>query len=199
MNTKQLTMNAKVDAFLGRQQRWQDELTLLRSIALSCGLDEDLKWGLPCYSHAGDNIIILQSFKETCALMFFNGALLKDPKNILEAPGKNSQYSRRVMFTNVADVSKKKSILKSYIGEAIQVAKAGLKVEKKSTADYEVPDELKNKFKELPALKTAFNALTPGRQRGYLLHFAGAKQSKTREARIDKCIQDILAGKGLND
>lgn len=170
----------------------------LRAIALDCGLTEELKWRLPCYTFEEANIVIIQGFKEYCALMFFKGALLKDTKKILKAPG-SSQAARQARFTNVKEIAKLKSTLKSYIKEAIKAEKAGLKVELKETKDFEVPEEFQKKLDGSAKLKAAFEKLTPGRQRGYLFYFSGAKQSKTRESRIEKCMPQILKGKGLND
>lgn len=191
-------MNPKVDAWFSKTNQWQKELKLLRSIALDCGLTEELKWGKPCYSIQKSNVLILQGFKASCALLFFKGALLKDPKGILEKPGENSQVGRRIPFTNTKQITDLKTTLKAYITEAIKAEKMGLKVETKKNPE-PIPAELQHKFKANPALKTAFNALTPGRQRAYILYFSAAKQSKTRESRIDKYSKQILSGKGLND
>ena len=192
-------MNPKVDFYFTKAKEWQKELERLRTIILDCGLTEELKWGVPCYSYQKANIVLIHVFKEYCALLFFKGALLKDPKGILIQQTKNVQAARQVRFTNVKEVVKLSSILESYIREAIEVEKAGLKVDLKKTAAYNIPAEFQKKLDELPHLKTAFNALTPGRQRGYLLHFSAPKQSKTRESRIEKSIKQILHGKGLND
>ncbi len=171
----------------------------LRRISLGCGLTEELKWGKPCYTFQNSNIVLIHGFKEYCALLFFKGALLKDAKGILVQQTKNVQAARQIRFTNVREIDKIEPILKAYIKEAIEVEKAGLKVDYKKTADFAIPEEFQNKLDEIPALKTAFDALTPGRQRGYILYFSAPKQSKTRESRIEKCMQQILDGKGLND
>ena len=170
----------------------------MRTIALDCGLTEELKWYQPCYTLQAKNIVLIHGFKEYCALLFFKGALLKDSKQILATPGQH-QGARQIRFTNVREIVKMKSILKAYIREAIEAEKAGLKVKLKKTSDFKIPDEFREKLAKLPALKAAFDALTPGRQRGYLFHFSKPKQSKTREARVEGCIPAILSGKGLND
>ncbi len=180
-------------------QTWKQELRLLRRIVLDCGLDEESKWGVACYTWNKRNILIVSAFKEYAALSFFNGALLQDADGILTKPGEHSQAGRLIRFTNVNDILKLEKTLKAYVFEAIEVEKAGLKVPAKKVSDYEVCTEFKQKLKELPKLKAAFEALTPGRQKAYLLHFAAAKQSKTRESRIEKCIPQILIGKGLTD
>jgi uncharacterized protein YdeI (YjbR/CyaY-like superfamily) len=192
-------MNAKVDAFLKRAKQWQAEFTKLRRIVLDCGLTEELKWGVPCYTFQKHNIVVIHGFKEYCALLFFKGALLGDAKSILIQQTKNVQAARQIRFTNVRDIDKLGKTLKAYIHAAIEVEKAGLKVKLKKTSDFPIPVEFRKKLDEIPALKTAFDALTPGRQRAYLFHFSSPKQSKTRESRIEKCIQQILNGKGLND
>lgn len=192
-------MNPKVDVFLSKAKKWQEEMEQLRMISLDCGLTEELKWGKPCYSFQRSNIVIIQPFKEFCALMFFKGALLKDPNGVLEKPGENTRVARRIPFTGVPEIVEMEPILKSYIKEAIEVEKAGLKVDFKKNRELIFPEEFQKKLDESPALKTAFDALTPGRQRGYILYFSGAKQSKTRESRVEKCMQKILNGKGLND
>ena len=192
-------MNPKVDAFLSREKRWRKESEKMRAISLGCDLTEELKWGKPCYSFQESNVVIIQGFKEYCALMFCKGALLKDAKGILIKPGENTQAARQARFTNVREIVKLESILKAYIDEAIEAEKAGLEVNYKRTSEFTMPEELKNKLDEMPALKTAFEALTPGRQRAYLLYFSAAKQSKTRESRVEKCMPQILKGKGLND
>jgi len=179
--------------------KWTRELTRLRKILLSCGLDEQLKWRVPCYTFHNSNIVLMSSFKEYCALTFFKGALLKDTHRILTLPGANSQAARLIRFTKVQDISRLASVVKSYVNEAIEVEKAGLKVKFKNIAEYNIPEEFQARLSKNPALKTAFNALTPGRQRGYLLYFSAAKQSKTRESRIEKSLQAILNGNGLND
>jgi uncharacterized protein YdeI (YjbR/CyaY-like superfamily) len=190
--------NPTVEAVLRRETKWRDEFETLRAIILDFPFVEELKWGQPCYTLEGKNVVLLHGFKEYCALMFFKGALLKDPRHVLVAPGAH-QSARQIRFTSVADISRLKSVLKAYIQEAIEVEKAGSKVKLKKTADFEIPDELKRAFAATPALKASFNALTPGRQRGYIFHFSQPKQSKTREARIEKSTPFILAGKGLND
>ncbi|TGM96949.1 YdeI/OmpD-associated family protein [Leptospira yasudae] len=192
-------MNAKVDAFLAKTKQWKKEFEQLRAIILECGLTEEFKWGNPCYTIGKGNVVLIHGFKEYCALLFFKGALLKDPKGILVIQSENVQSARQIRFTNVQEIVKKKSVLKTYVKEAAEVEKAGLKVDFKKTKDFKVPDEFLNPLEDNPALKAAFDALTPGRQRGYLLHFAAPKQSKTRESRVEKCIPLILKGKGLND
>ncbi len=189
-------MNPKVDGYLRKAKKWQKEMEQLRRISLACGLTEELKWGKPCYTFQNSNIVILQGFKEFCALLFCKGALLKDPNGILKKFG--WQAARRVPFTNVREIVEMQLILKAYIREAIEAEKAGLKVTFKKNPE-PIPEELQNKLDEMPALKAAFEALTPGRQRGYILYFSGAKQSKTRESRVEKCMPQILKGKGLND
>lgn len=191
--------NPKVDAVLSKAKTWRDETAALRAIALSCGLTEELKWGQACYSFEGSNVVLIQGFKAYCALLFFKGLLLKDPKGILEKTGPNSRVGRQIRFAKMADITKQKAALKAYITQAIAVEKAGLKVAPAKATKLAIPEELKSKLDKTPAFKTAFYALTPGRQRGYILHFAGAKQAKTREARIEKCKPQILKGIGLND
>ena len=192
-------MNPKVDFFFKDAKKWQQEFVKLRTIVLHCGLAEELKWGCPCYTFQGNNIVLIHGFKEYCALLLFKGALLKDAKGILIQQTKNVQSARQIRFTNVRQISKMAPILKSYIQEAIEVEKAGLKVNFKKTSEFMVPEEFQKKLEKTPALKTAFNKLTPGRQRAYLFHFSQPKQSKTREARVEKCMKQILKGKGLND
>ena len=192
-------MNPKVDVYLSKAKKWQEEFEKLRMIILDCGLTEELKWGCPCYTFQGNNIVLIHVFKEYCALLFFKGALLKDTNGILIQQTKNVQAARQVRFTNVREIVGMEPILKAYIYEAIEVEKAGLKVKLKKTTEFKSPEEFKNKLDEIPALKTAFDALTPGRQRAYILYFSASKQSKTRESRVEKCIQQILNGKGLND
>jgi uncharacterized protein YdeI (YjbR/CyaY-like superfamily) len=192
-------MNPKVDAVLGKAQKWQEEFEKLRKIALSCPLTEELKWGQPCYTMEGSNIVLIHSFKEYCALLFMKGALLKDAKGILVQQTENVQSARQIRFTSLKEITKLEPVLKAYIKEAIEVEKAGMEVEYKKTSEFAMPEEFGKALKKNAALKKAFESLTPGRQRGYLLHFAGAKQSKTREARIEKCMPQILAGKGLMD
>ncbi len=190
--------NPKVDAFISKPGKWRKEFEKLREIALDSELTEELKWRLPCYSLESGNVVILQAMKDYCALMFFKGALLKDPKRILVAPGA-SQAGRQVRFTNVAEIVKLESTLKAYIDEAIAIERAGLEVTLKKTSEYPVPAEFKSRLDKNAALRKAFGALTPGRQRQYLFHIADAKQSATRTARVEKCIPRILKGKGLND
>ena len=190
--------NPKVDAVLRQTKQWHEEFETLRSIVLDCQLTEELKWYQPCYTLQGKNVALIHGFKEFCALLFFKGALLKDTRHLLVTPGQH-QAARQIRFTNVREIAKMKPILKAYIQEAIEVEKAGLKVKLKKTSDFRIPDEFQNKLDEIPALKTAFRALTPGRQRGYIFHFSQPKQSKTRDARVEKCMPRILIGKGLND
>jgi uncharacterized protein YdeI (YjbR/CyaY-like superfamily) len=192
-------MNPKVDFYFTKAKTWQKEIEQLRTIVLDCGLAETLKWGCPCYTFEDSNVVLIHTFKEYCALLFFKGALLKDPKDILIQQTENVQAARQMRFTSASEITKLKTSIKAYIKEAIAVEKSGLKVELKKTSEFAMPDEFKAVLKEDAALKKAFNALTPGRQRGYLLHFSSAKQSKTREARIEKCIPDIMNGKGLNE
>ena len=187
-------MNPKVDKYLAKAKKWQREMEKLRRISLDCGLSEELKSGKPCYTFQNSNIVIIQGFKEFCALLFVKGALLNDPNGVLKKFG--WQAARRIPFTNVREIGEMEPILKTYIHEARE--KAGLKVNFKTKRE-PIPEELQNKLDEIPALKTAFEALTPGRQRGYILYFSGAKQSKTRESRVKKCMPQILKGKGLND
>ncbi|MGY5485869.1 YdeI/OmpD-associated family protein [Paenibacillus sp. ALE2] len=197
--TNREEMNPKVDVYLGKVNKWKAEMEKLRAIMLDCQLTEELKWGKPCYMFQNSNIAIIQGFKEHCALMFFKGALLNDPNGILIKPGEDTQAGRQIRFTNIEEIVEMETILKTYIIEAIEVEKAGLKVDFKKNTELIFPEEFQAKLDENPALKTAFAALTPGRQRAYIMHFAAPKQSKTRESRIEKCMQDILAGKGLND
>lgn len=191
-------MNPKVDRFLSRSEQWQEEMEQLRLILLDCGLTEELKWGKPCYSFQESNIAIIQPFKESCALMFFKGVLLDDPDNILEKPGENSRVARRIPFSGIEEIAEIQPVLKSYIYEAIEVEKKGLEVELEEKKE-PIPEELQEKLDENPALKTAFEDLTPGRQRGYILYISDAKQSKTRERRVEKYIPKILDGKGIHD
>ena len=193
------SMNPKVDFFFTKARQWQEELELLRTIVLDCGLTEELKWGVPCYTFQKSNIVLIHAFKEYCALLFFKGALLNDAKGILIQQTENVQAARQIRFTNVREIVKKKPILKAYIYEAIEVEKAGLKVKLKKTTEFRIPEEFQNKLDRVPALKAAFEALTPGRQRGYILYFSAPKQSRTRESRVEKCMPQILNGKGLND
>jgi len=192
-------MSPKVDAYLSKAKKWQEEFEKLRMIILDCGLTEELKWGVPCYTFEKRNIVLIHGFKEYCALLFFKGALLNDGKSILILQTKNVQAARQIRFTNIREIVKLKPILKAYIYEAIEVEKAGLKVNLKKTKEFIVPEEFQNRLAEVPGLKTAFAALTPGRQRAYLLHFSAPKQSKPWESRVEKSLQQILNGKGLND
>ena len=189
----------KVDGFLKKEKKWKSEFEKLRQIVLDCGLTEDFKWMHPCYTLDGKNIVLIHGFKEYCALLFHKGALLKDSDKILIQQTENTQSARQIRFTNVQEILDMENILKTYIQNAIEIEKAGLEVELKKTSEYTVPEELQAKFDEMPELKTAFESLTPGRQRAYLFYFSGAKQSKTRNSRIEKYIQNILDGKGLND
>jgi uncharacterized protein YdeI (YjbR/CyaY-like superfamily) len=191
--------NTKVDTFLSKAKKWGKEFEQLRSIVLDCGLTEEYKWMHPCYTFGGKNIVLIHGFKEYCALLFFKGALLKDNKGILIQQTENVQAGRQIRFTNVQEIVKMKSILKRYIHEAVEVEKAGLKVKMKKTSDFKIPEEFRHKLNKIPALKTAFKALTPGRQRAYIFYFSQAKQSKTREARVEKYMPQILNGKGLDD
>lgn len=192
-------MNPKVDFYFTKAKTWQEEIEQLRTIVLDCGLDEVLKWGCPCYVLEDRNIVLIHTFKDYCALLFFKGALLKDPKDFLTQQTENVQAARQMRFTSNKEITKLKATIKTYIKEAIAVEKSGLKVELKKTSEFAMPDEFKQVLKEDAAVNKAFKALTPGRQRAYLLHFSSAKLPKTREARIQKCIPDILEGKGLND
>lgn len=191
------TQDSKVDAFVKRARAWRGEMQKLRSILLDCGLDEELKWGKPCFLFEGANVAILQPFKEHCALMFFKGALLKDARGLLRSQGQNTQSAMRLEFTSEAQV--KKAVVAPYVKQAIAVEKAGLKVDFKAKRELELPEELTRILGKDRRLAKAFHSLTPGRQRGYVLHFTGAKQSQTRTARIEKCIPAILAGKGMHD
>ncbi len=191
--------NPKVDAYFGGVKKWRHELERLRKIILHCQLTEELKWGVPIYTLQRANIVGINGLKDSCALAFFKGVLLEDVNRILTKPGKNTQSGRWVKFASVQEIAKMEPILKAYIYEAIEVEKAGLKVKLKTTSDFTIPEEFKIKLDSIPALKTAFESLTPGRQRSYILHFSAPKQSKTRESRIEKCTRQILKGKGLND
>ncbi len=192
-------MNPKVDLFLSKAKKWQKELESLRSIIHDCQLIEELKWGVPCYTFNNANVVLIHGFKEYCAIGFFKGSLMQDSDGILIQQGENSQSARQIRFTGIAEIIEKQVILKAYIFEAIEIEKAGLKVEYKKTSEYNIPQEFQTILNEMPALKTAFQALTPGRQRAYLLYFSEPKQSKTRTARVEKYIQQILDGKGLTD
>jgi uncharacterized protein YdeI (YjbR/CyaY-like superfamily) len=191
--------NPSVDGYIRKSKQWQSELEELRRIILDSPLVEEVKWRVPCYTFDGRNVLFLGHLKESCVLSFIKGALLKDAKRILIQQTENSQSVRVIRFTNVGEITKLEPVLKAYINEAIDVEKAGLKVNFKKASEFKIPEEFQAKLDELPALKTAFHALTPGRQRGYLLHFAGAKQSTTRASRVEKCMKQILKGKGLDD
>lgn len=192
-------MNPKVDWFFTKAKKWREEYDRLRMIVLDCGLTEELKWGCPCYTFENSNIVLIHGFKEYCALLFMKGALLKDAKGILIQQTENVQVARQIRFTNVEEITSMESTLKAYVKEAIKVEKAGVKVPLKKTSEFKMPEEFKNVLDRTPALKKAFHALTPGRQRGYLLYFSSAKQAKTRESRIEKYMKPILKGKGLDD
>ena len=192
-------LNPKVDAFLSREKKWPQEFKKLREIILDCGLTEELKWGVPCYTFEKNNIVLIHGFKDYCAILFPKGALLKDPEHILIIQPENVQAARQVRFTNVQQIERLGPIVKDYVKEAIEVEKAGLKVDFKKTEEFAMPEEFQEYLHEMPDLKTAFEALTPGRQRAYLLYFSAPKQSKTRVGRIEKSIQRIFEGKGLND
>jgi len=192
-------MNPKVDWFFSKDTKWQKEYEKFRMIILDCGLTEELKWGCPCYTFENTNIVLIHGFKEYCALLFFKGALLNDPEGILIQQTKNVQSARQIRFTNVREIVKMEKILKAYVYEAIEVERAGLKVKLKKTSDFKIPEEFQKKLNKTPALKKAFDALTPGRQRAYIFYFSQPKLSTTREARIEKSMKQILSGKGLND
>ncbi len=192
-------MNPKVDFYFNQADKWQEEIKKLRTIVLDCLLTEELKWGVPCYTFQDSNIVLIHKFKEYCAVLFVKGALLKDANGILIQQTENVQAARQIRFTNVREIVEMESILKAYISEAIEVEKAGLKVNFKKATEYTVPEEFINKLEGVPGLQDAFDALTPGRQRAYILYFSAPKQSKTRESRIEKCMPLILSGKGLND
>jgi uncharacterized protein YdeI (YjbR/CyaY-like superfamily) len=192
-------MNPKVNFFFDKATKWQEEFEKLRTLVLGCGLTEELKWGCPCYTFEKRNIVLIHGFKEYCALLFFKGALLKDNEGILVQQTKNVQAARQIRFTNVREIVKLRTTLKAYIREAIEVEKAGAKVNYKTASEFTIPEELKSKLDETARLKTAFEALTPGRQRAYLFYFSQPKQSKTRASRVEKCMQRILNGKGLDD
>jgi uncharacterized protein YdeI (YjbR/CyaY-like superfamily) len=192
-------MNPKVDEYLSKSKKWKEEYEKLRNIVLDCELTEEFKWMHPCYTFEKKNIVLIHGFKEYCALLFHKGALLQDAHGILIQQTENVQAARQIRFTNVREIVAMETILKAYIYEAIEVEKAGLEVNFKKNTEFIIPEEFQNKFDEIPALKTAFEALTPGRQRAYILYFSEPKQSKTRESRVEKCMQQILNGKGLND
>lgn len=192
-------MNPKVDAFIDREEKWQDAFEKLRAILLDCNLNETLKWGCACYEYRDGNLALIHGFKDYCAILFFKGALLSDPESILIQQSKNVQAQRQIRFTSAKQITQMESVIKSYIYEAIEIEKAGLQVTFKKTSEFPMPEEFEVQLKKNKALKTAFEALTPGRQRGYLLYFSSAKQQKTRESRIGKYIPQILKGKGLDD
>ena len=192
-------MNPKVNIYLSKAKKWREEIEKLRKIFLDCKLTEDLKWGKPCYTFQKKNIVLIMGLKEHCALLFFKGALLKDANGILIKPGENTEAGRQLRFTSVREIVEMEPILKTYIYEAIEVEKAGLKVNVKKSTELSIPEEFQNKLDEISALKAAFEALTPGRQRGYMFYFSAPKQSKTRESRVENCMRQILDGKGLND
>ncbi|GAA0196090.1 YdeI family protein [Fulvivirga kasyanovii] len=192
-------MNSKVDWFFNKDTEWQKEYKKLRAIVLDCGLTEELKWGVPCYTYKNANVVLIHGFNEYCALLFHKGVLLKDEEGILIQQTENVQSARQIRFTNVKEITEMEATLKAYIYEAIEVEKAGLKVEMKKTSEFNMPEEFRKALDEKAGLKDAFEALTPGRQRGYLLHFSQPKQSKTRVSRIEKCMPHIFEGKGLND
>lgn len=192
-------MNQKVDWFFDKATKWQKEYEIFRTIVLDCGLTEELKWGVPCYTFQKKNIVLIHGFKEYCALLFHKGVLLNDTNNILVQQTENVQSARQIRFTNLQEIIDLKRVIKAYIFEAIEVEKAGLEVKMKQTSEFKIPDEFKMALDSNTDLKSAFYALTPGRQRGYLLYFSQAKQSRTRESRIEKCTEKILNGVGLND
>lgn len=194
-----MNTNPKADWFFDKETKWQKEYVQLRMIILDCGLDEEIKWGCPCYTFQNRNIILIHGFKEYCAVLFFKGALLNDANNILIQQTENVQSPRQVRFTNVKEITNLEKILKAYIYEAVEVERAGLQMKLKKTADFKIPEEFQKKLHKNKALKKAFEALTPGRQRGYIFYFSQPKQSKTREARVEKYIPHILEGRGLND
>lgn len=194
-----ITLNPKVDAFVENAGKWQEEFRQLRRIIIESRVAEEFKWGVPCYTFQNRNILLMHGFKDYCALLFVKGALLSDPRGILTQQTENTQAARQIRFTNPQEIIELEPALKAYIEEAIEVEINGLKVDFKMTAEFAIPEEFQRKLDEDPALRAAFSALTPGRQRAYLLYFSAPKQSKTRESRIEKCLQPILAGKGLND
>lgn len=192
-------MNPKVDFFFDKANQWQTEFEKLRTIILDTGLEEELKWGCPCYTHHGRNIVLIHGFKEYCALLFFKGALLNDTQNILIQQSKNVQAARQIRFTALKEITDLEKVIRTYVYEAVEIEKSGIKVPMKKTKEFDMPEEFQYKLDDNSELKEAFESLTPGRQRAYLLHFSSAKQSKTIEARIEKYIPQILTGKGLND
>ena len=199
MGEKREGMNPRVDVFLSKANKWQEEFKTLRTILLDSEFTEDLKWGKPCYAYQERNVVLMHGFKDYCALLFFKGALLKDVGGLLIKQTENVQAGRQIRFTNVREIIAMKATLKAYIRESIEVEKAGLEVNYKKTSEFILPEEFQSKLDTMPALKTAFAALTPGRQRAYILYFSAAKQSKTRESRVEKFVQQILNGKGLDD
>jgi uncharacterized protein YdeI (YjbR/CyaY-like superfamily) len=196
---KENSMNPDVDFYFSKAKRWQGELEQLRTIVLDCGLTETLKWGCPCYTFQKNNVVLIHVFKEYCALLFMKGVLLHDARGILIRQTEKVQAARQIRFTGVGEIIGMEAILKAYIDEAVEVEKAGLKVDLKKTGEFSMAAEFQHKLEEIPALKTAFDALTPGRQRAYMLHFSQPKQSATRKSRVEKCMPQILEGKGLND
>jgi uncharacterized protein YdeI (YjbR/CyaY-like superfamily) len=197
--TETTTAKADVDAFIGKAKRWREELNKLRAILLDSELTEEFKWYQPCYTFQGKNVAILHGLKESCALGFFKGALLKDVHGVLTRPGENTQAGRWIKFTSVREIAEMKSVLKAYVREAIEVERKGLKLKMRETSDLKIPEEFQIMLDEFPELKTAFDGLTPGRQRNYIFHFSAPKLSKTRESRVQKCTPQILKGKGLLD
>ena len=191
--------NPKIDQFLNKSSKWREEMKKLRALVLDCGLIEELKWRLPCYTYQNSNVVIIQNFKDYCAISFFKGALLKDTEKVLHKPGENTQAGRLIRFSSLKEIENLEPVIKAYIKEAIDNEKTGLNIEYKKTTDYNIPEELEVKFNDDPDFKAAFDKLTPGRQRGYLLHYAQPKQSSTRVSRIEKSAQRIFDGKGLND
>lgn len=196
---KKSKTNPKVDWYFKKPRKWKEEIIILRDIILSSGLNEELKWGCPCYTIEDKNVVLIHVFKEYCAVLFFKGALLKDRENILIQQTENVQSARQMRFISTAEIAELKPVLTDYINEAVEIEKQGLKVELKKTAEYKIPEEFQNRLDAMPALKKAFYALTPGRQRGYLLYFSAAKQSKTREQRVEKYMKQIMDGKGMDD
>jgi uncharacterized protein YdeI (YjbR/CyaY-like superfamily) len=193
------SVNPKVDLYFSEATRWQKEIEKLRTIILECGLTEEFKWGKPCYTFQEKNVVVIQGFKEYCALLFFKGVLLKNADGVLIKTGENTRVGRQIRFTDAREITKMKTILKATIYEAIEVEKAGLKVKVEKNTDHKIPEEFKDKLTEIPALKKAFYALTPGRQRGYIFYFSAPKQSKTRVSRVEKYMKQIIGGRGLND
>lgn len=192
-------MNEDTNWFFDKQSKWQEAYSELRELVLECELKEELKWGSPCYTNEEKNIVLIHGFKDYCALLFFQGALLKDTKNILVQQTENVQSARQLRFKSADEIIKNKAFVKSYVKEAITISRSGLKVELKNTHEYKIPEEFQIVLDDMPELKKAFQALTPGRQRGYLLYFSAPRQSKTRESRIEKYLQQILEGKGIKD